>query len=200
MSMTANVNEKAAQNKAIQNILGFLLPKSSFPANVFRAGWGGYLFFQSDWIFSPDFVEIVSHLLKIERSHVCCLLNVSELASGGFHSSVATFLTDVTTAKDYDDKLRCGGPAKGWLYKMENYACASDGGEWCMYCEKANDIAVIAFRDRMGPIKYMSALERLPALPIVDVVEGGRSPVFPFAQLVPDWRRGLIDNYNGRKD
>jgi hypothetical protein len=95
----------------------------------------------------------------------------------------------------YDDKLRDGGPASGWLYRVDRYACASDVGDWCIYCEKSNDVAVIGLRDIGGIGKFETPLKRLWAKPINELIDGGVSPAFPFDQLVPAWRQGLVQNY-----
>jgi hypothetical protein len=83
---------------------------------------------------------------------------------------------------------------------MDNYACTSDVGEWCFYCEKGNDIAVIGLREATGIEKFGMPLKRLWAKPIDELVDGGCSPTFPFNKLTPAWRQGLVNNYGPSRD
>src|SRR5207253_2039091 len=112
-----------------------------------------------------------------------------------FDAIEAIFLDAMTGGAAYADKLRAGGPADGWLYAVDRYACASDVGEWCIYCEKTNDVAVIGLRDGGGIETFETPLKQLWAKPIVELIDGGDSPQFPFDHLVPAWRKGLVDNY-----
>jgi hypothetical protein len=108
----------------------------------------------------------------------------------------AIFLDAITTNRSYEAALEGDGPANGWIYQMDNYGCMSDIGEWCIYCEKANDIALIALRETtIDEDKFEIPLRHLCAKPIEQLISGGDSPLFPFDHLVPAWRKRLIDNY-----
>jgi hypothetical protein len=83
----------------------------------------------------------------------------------------------------------------GWLYLMDRYVCASDVGEWCAYCEKENDTAVITLRNEADSIKFAQVLKALHATSIAHVglvpEEGG----FRFDKLTESWCSRLVEQY-----
>jgi ankyrin repeat protein len=93
------------------------------------------------------------------------------------------------------EALGAGGPANGWLYRIDRYVGASDVGTWCTYCGKSNDFAAIGMlQDDCAP-KFGDPLWSLSAKPIGERIFGGRSPQYPFDHLVSAWRDGLLQNY-----
>jgi hypothetical protein len=183
------------QQKAFSNVVKALDFGRTLPDRVHVGRWSDFLFFQSDHLFASDFPGVVGELLSIEQAHVACLLNVDKTEMFEFESIAAIFLDAMIGGVAYEEKLRDGGPADGWLYRVDTYACASDVGEWCIYCEKNNDVAVIGLRDVGGIGKFEMPLKRLWAKPIGELIDGGRSSAFPFNKLVPAWRQGLVQNY-----
>ena len=90
-----------------------------------------------------DFVEHARAFLAIEGGGCACLWNLDAAEDAG----AARFFVHADTASDEYQALLGGvRPGYGWLDAMERLACASDVGEWCMYCEPNNDIAVVGFR------------------------------------------------------
>jgi len=81
----------------------------------------------------------------------------------------------------YDDQLRDGGPGVGWLYGVDRFACSSDLGEWCIYCEKGNDVGVIGLRADDSAKKFHGAMNDLFSKPIGALV-GGNSSILPFSR------------------
>ncbi|WP_306715869.1 hypothetical protein [Burkholderia dolosa] len=193
--MSRGEEDVVYERRAFDNVAKALDFDRTLPDRVHVGPWSEFLFFQSDYVFSPDFLEIVRELLNVERAHVACLLNVDKTERLEFGGIAAIFLDEMTSTVAYDEKLRDGGPADGWLYRVDRYACASDVGEWCIYCEKSNDVAVIGLRDIGGIGRFETPLKRLWAKPIDELINGGGSRVFPFDQLVPAWRQGLVQNY-----
>ncbi|MFM0736922.1 hypothetical protein PQQ51_06720 [Paraburkholderia xenovorans] len=180
---------------AFENVKRSVNVDTLLPSLVFAGTWAKFFFCESDRIFGAHFVGAVTELMRLEGGTVACLANldltpVSELA--GF---AAIYVDRATTTEQYRDALQAGGPQSGWLYRMDRYACASDAGSWCIYCEKSNDVAVIALRDNSDADWSRGPLTQLWAKPIEELVDGGSSPLFPFDMLVPDWRKGLIDTY-----
>lgn len=126
---------------------------------------------------------------------MCCLLNFSE-TDGVSHESASLLLIDATTEPDTDDAMmRLGGPTEGWLFGMDRFGSASDRGEWCIYCEKMNDVAIIALRQRIDVEKYAEHLKQLHAEPIGALLKAGAAAPVPFGQLTAPWRHGLARHY-----
>ncbi|MEN6586585.1 MAG: hypothetical protein ABFE02_11155 [Sulfuricella sp.] len=193
--MSLIVGHEANQRKAFDNIVTALDFDRLLPARVFLEVWSDFLFFQSDYIFAPEFVEVMGESLRLENAHVSCLLNLDKTGTFEFGDIAAIFLDERVTGREYRDELHGRGSADGWLYLVDRYARASDVGEWCIYCEKANDVAVIGFRGIGGVEKFEKPLKRLWARPIEELVDGGHTPVFPFNNLTPTWRKGLVQHY-----
>jgi hypothetical protein len=188
-----DVNE-ALRRKAFNNVMRSLDLTKTMPANVFSGVWPKFLFFESDRLFAPEFAEIVGEILSIEHGTACCLLNISETRTFEFEKIAAIFLDKTSDNSDYAAALRGTGPEVGWIYVMDRYGCASDTGEWCIYCEKDSDIAVIGFRSESGAMKFESPIEKLWA----NSIEAHESAkLIPFHILLPRWREGLIHNYVG---
>ncbi|PMS11463.1 hypothetical protein C0Z17_15175 [Trinickia caryophylli] len=169
------------------------------PENVFAGAWRTFLFCESDRIFDLGFVSVVIRLLERENSHVACLINLDETDVTRLEEGAATIFVDSSvTGIRYMGALEDRGAAGGWLYTVNRYICSSDIGEWCIYCEKDNDIAVVGLRDVGGVRGFEQPLKKLGAKPIEELIDGGASPLFPFDHLIPSWREGLLKNYGDR--
>jgi len=186
---------EAEQRRAFRGVMDACDFQKMLPDRLFVGLWSGFLFFQSDYVFSPDFANIVREFMDLEGAKVTCLLNLDKTETAGFDGAASLFIDATMDGAAYQERLRAGGPAVGWLFDVDRYVCASDVGEWCIYCEKSNDVAVIGLREPDGRRKFELPLEHLAAKPIEDLIEGGRSPLFPFDRLVSDWREGLVDHY-----
>lgn len=193
--MSLGEGDAVYRQQAFDNVVKALDFDRMLPDRIHFGPWSDFLFFQSDHVFASDFPEIVRELLSVERANIACLLNLDKTERFEFDYIAAIFLDEMISGVAYDDKLRGGGPASGWLYRVDRYACASDVGEWCIYCEKSNDVAVIGLRGIDGIGRFEKPLKRLWAKPIDELIDGGCSPVFPFDQLVPAWRQRLVKNY-----
>jgi hypothetical protein len=108
------------------------------------------------------------------------------------------FVRGQTTGDEYRALLAGDAPGYGWLDAMERLACASDRGEWCMYCEPNNEIAVIGFRHGSALDRYSLALAALHALPIETAIQESLSYGFSERGLSPEWRRELSRAYTSR--
>jgi hypothetical protein len=178
------------KRRAFDNLSRSLDPDLHLPERVFSTDWRCFRFFPSDRLFDADFIGVVHALLAVERGMTSCLLNLSETRSFS-HRHVAALFLDVTVAgTQFVDQLRGDGPASGWLYAMDRYACISDVGRWCIYCEKENDIAVIALRGEMELNDFRQPLQELGSLSLNAINEDVSCP-FPFNSLLPAWRASL---------
>lgn len=192
----SQMTQEDARRRAFHNLSLALDTRSRLPGRVYHGAWNRFLFFESDRVFAPEFAGVIGELLKLEGGQVACLLNIDKATLVESKMRGAIFLDAITTNRSYEAALEGDGPANGWIYQMDNYGCMSDIGEWCIYCEKANDIALIALRETtIDENKFEIPLQHLCAKPIEQLISGGDSPLFPFDHLVPAWRKGLIDNY-----
>lgn len=186
--------EHTASQRAFENALRTVNLDRQLPQQVFY-GQHTYLFFESDRLFVPEFLDTAVQLLRLEGARVTCLLNLDKTAVMSFEEAAAVFLNDQVTGEMYKRVLEEGGPANGWLYRVDRYIAISDVGTWCIYCEKENDIAVIGLRDGCEAEAFDDPLRQLGARPIEELIEGGCAPLFPYDHLVPVWRRELVANY-----
>lgn len=167
--------------------------KKMFPDQVYQGGWSGFLFFQSDYIFSSDFFDIVIEFMRIENACSAALINIDKKEVS--ESECAEFFFERNSlSESYARKLVGEGRGDGWLYEFDRYVCSTDVGSWAIYCEKSNDIAVIAFREPGLENKFREVLPLLSASPINLLVDGEVN-LSPFNELVPTWKRGLRENY-----
>lgn len=187
--------DKGARLAAFGNVKKSINVDTVLPGFVFAGAWRRFLFCESDRIFGKHFVDAVEDLMSLEGGTVSCLINLDITPVFAFESIAAIYLDRATNVEEYAEALRSGGPQHGWLYRVDRYACASDAGAWSLYCEKSNDVAVIALRDDADYQRFRGPLDQLWARPIEELVDGGSSPLFPFDHLVPEWRKELLDNY-----
>lgn len=187
--------DKRAQLAAFVNIDEAIDFDALLPGFVFTGAWRRFLFCESDRIFGEHFIDAVGGLMRIEGGTVSCLVNLDMSPVLAFDRIAAIYVDRSTTREEYGKALLSGGPQNAWLYRVDRYACASDAGAWCIYCEKSNDVAVIALRNDADYERFREPLDQLWAKPIEELVDGGSSPLFPFDHLVPEWRTGLLGNY-----
>jgi hypothetical protein len=180
-----------ADERARENLGKAIDATHRFPQYVFRGDWERFLFFDSDWLFGKAFVEIAKTLMQSEGSSSVCLTDFdSELPDQS-----SFWIRKETTSDDYlaaFAKLPVGG-VRGWLWLISRYGCTSDVCEWCLYCERQNEVAVMALRKASFVEKYTSAIKQLEASPIDLALES--PPSWVFAHLVPEWREGLLKHY-----
>jgi len=186
---------KRARLAAFGNIEKSIDFDTLLPRFIFTGVWRRFLFCESDRIFGKSFIEAVGEFMHLEGGTVSCLINLDMSPVLAFDSIAAIYIDRGTTGEEYGKALLLGGPQNAWLYRVDRYACASDAGAWCIYCEKSNDVAVIALRNDADYERFRGPLDQMWAKPIDELIDGGSSPLFPFEHLVPEWRSGLLGNY-----
>jgi hypothetical protein len=184
-----------ARRGAFKNVLESIDIASYLPQQVFRGPWRAFLFFESDRIFTSSFADRIVNLISIENAKSCCLLNLSQTSNFKYDESDMICFEEGAVGNEYESKLKEGGPANGWLFSMDRYGCASDKGNWCIYCEKSNDVGVIAVRNQNLASKFDSALKRLHAQSIDSYMQEPSSAPFPFNRLTDEWRTILPKLY-----
>ncbi len=188
------------KTRAAKNVDAAIAMDRRFPKNVFLGEWSAYLFFDPDLIFDRYFIEITNALLLCEHGTCICLRNL-EVALTGNLERASFFLDNQTSGKAYMGRLSApieGSNLVGWVHLMDHYGCASDIGSWCIYCERSNEIAVIAVREGVDLTKLSPALKLLRALPIREAIEKPVSYGLSQRGLPPDVRIKLIREYAAR--
>ena len=188
-----------AREAAFGHVVSFIDLAAFLPGQVFIGGGLDFGFFESDRIFAPSFADIINDFMSAEEATSCCLVNLSRTRTMTYNEAAVIFIEKQTTSIEYDAQLRSGGPAAGWLFSMDRYGCASDGGSWSIYCEKGNDVAVIALRDQSVAKRHSSLLRKLHAEAIDILIRQESAAPFPFSSLTPKWRNELDKQYGTRR-
>jgi len=194
--MTERIETDPARLQAINHVATSIDPAVILPKQVFIGNWCEFLFCESDRVFSEGFAETVSELMAAERATACCLVNFDLAPSIEDWKTATIFLDEATTEIEYMSLLKEGGPSAGWLYAMQRHGCASDMGEWCIYAERMNDIAIVGLRNENGVAKFSSPLRKLYAHSIRSLLQLGPSSPIPFSNLAEHWKLGLLENYS----
>ena len=193
--MIPNEDNFSVRERAFLNVLDGLAIDRRFPEMVFLGIWSSFLFFGSDRVFASSFADVMADFLRADNSCLGCLLNITETYSSELNRESAIYMDPILTGSEYQAFLRGNGPATGWLYSMDRFGCASDRGEWEIYCEKDSDIAVVGFRHVNGTQRFSEATRKLRAAPIESLRGGELAELFPFSHLSPEWQRQLFLNY-----
>ncbi|MHB8884747.1 MAG: hypothetical protein ACYC5H_06620 [Methylovirgula sp.] len=187
-----------SREAAFGQVVSSLDLMTSLPSQVFRGDFSEFMFLESDRMFAPIFADVVKDFLSAEGTTSCCLVNLSRTHTMAYSQAAVIFLEAQTTGVEYDAQLRSGGPSTGWLFSMDRYGCASDGGSWSIYCEKDNDVAVVALRGQSAAERFSLPLRKLHAEAIDILIRQGSAGPFPFSSLTPRWRDELGRQYGSR--
>jgi hypothetical protein len=182
------------RESAITNALSFMNEKARLPDGVFTRPWD--VFFESYYLFDDAFVEAKNKILAEEGSSYIALVNMGNVRVDSDVSSLHSITLDrKTTAHEYLSKLKGDGSPTNWIFLMDRYACASDAGNWCIYCEKENDIAVLAARHDFSKSLLPTLQTLLKVKPAKDLFGSKASGSTFFDSLVPAWKAKLLANY-----
>jgi hypothetical protein len=185
-----------AREAALNNVKESIDLGARLPSPVFVGQWAQFLFLDCYALFRPTFANLVRSVLRSETSQCCCVLNLSSLRASTFAPPDVFYFAADTTETEYAQCLRQS--RTGWVVMMDDYACASDVGDWCIYCEKANDVAVIGFRSGKASVLLHGELQELRAESIETLLARGQTAPIPFSRLTPTWRDGLVANYSAK--
>lgn len=187
--------EKVLEQRAYRNALGALWPSKRLPLNVFKNSWDDFFFFESDSIFQPGFISVMNDLMDAEDAHVCCLVNLGNTVEDEISTLRYKYLDRSTSPEHYMSLLRGNGAPDSWLYLVDRYVCTSDKRGWCIYCEKENDIAVVAVRNKIDTEKLIKAVEALQASSIKQAHQSHDEGKFRFEKLTRHWLSTLVTQY-----
>lgn len=192
MSIPSDTTRRAA----VLNALSSISKDRRFPRKVLLGHWEDYLFFDTfGTMFHPCFIEVKNLLLSEEKASVIALINLGGDTQVDGDNPPMIFIEQNTGAQEYISKLESKGFPPGWRPLMDRYVCASDTGNWSIYCEKQNNLAVFAFRTGF-PKSISSQVEALlRAKSIKFSSPTGDSSLFDFIDLLPDWRFTLVTEH-----
>ncbi len=147
-------------------------------------------------MFDTCFIDVKNELLRQENAKVVALVNLGNDGVPNDGGPQAMFLELDTKSEEYISKLKGDGSAINWIFLMDRYVCASEKGNWSIYCEKENDVAVFAFRSELTRASIEKVEKLLKAKSIKSLRSSDRSELFDFGKLVPRWRSTLEVEYN----
>ena len=122
-----------------------------FPECVFPAGWGSFRLFESDRMFSPEFLGVLKSLVAADAGGCACIVHLDESGYPVASQLGGLVVGPETSASSFWEVLGsietvCGQERIGWALTADRFACASDRGDVLFYCEKAEELAFAAFR------------------------------------------------------
>ena len=180
---------------AISNAISSIKKEARLPANVFVQAWDDYLFFDPYIMFDKNFIEAKNIILSEEGSFEIAVINLGNASSDSDLEPRIIFLDKNTTSSQYLSILKGDGSPFNWMFLMDRYVCASDKGSWCIYCEKENDIAVLAIRHTFATSTLLSLRNLLKADSIENIYDSKIDHLFNFDKLVPSWKAALAADY-----
>ena len=158
------------------------------PNRIFAVGWNDFLFFHADSLFEPDFVETVKLLLHLETGRCACVAKLEPSPP----QPNCFFMRAETVSEDYLAVLNGDRSQGGWIYSMGRFGVISDADNWCIYCEREEEFAVVAFREKCPTTVRNAFANRFGAAPIKDALADPKA--FAPAVTLP-WRLDLLRNF-----
>jgi hypothetical protein len=186
---------ESACGTASANLTNKIDVGSRFPRNVFVGNWARFFFFDPDWMLEPDFVSRVKAFLDVENSKCACLSLLDTSPHVTQQQQRSLHISRQTGQDEYNLLLEGSGPGMGWIYEFGRFGCTSDIGQWCIYCEASNEIAVVAIQRDVLIDGYMPLLDEIKALPIRDAIGSHLSYGFTDRVITSEWRLEFEKEY-----
>ena len=185
--------------KAFSNVVLALELAKTLPDQVFDGIFSDFFFLDIDFIFSPKFPVVISRLLKIDSATACCLLNITKTAHFHWRHAATVYLNASTTGEQYYEQIAGNSNTVGWILDVGRYGCTSDKGEWVIYCERPNDVAVIAFRNKSFLQKVFDSVPELELYRVGSLLDDKVGAFFPYSHLTRNWETDLRANYEQKQ-
>ncbi len=167
------------------------------PQQVFVGIWESFLFCEPDWLFRPSFVDIAKRMLALENAGACCMINLSLTKIFKFEVADAFYVDANVDPMDYKTRVRVGG-ADAWISSADRFVCSSNSGDWVVYCEKDEDLAIIAVRNQAVVSKFKAIFDEVRATSLNIYIERPDNGPFPKTPLKKQWKSEMIKNYSAR--
>ena len=185
------MKDRSETDRILMNLRAALDWDCRFPNNVFRGTWGSYLFFDSDWMFCAEFVPWVKSLLRAEGGTCACIYDIDAMQANDSLLPTSFAINSATSGAEYQSFLKGSRTETSWTSFVDRYACTSDRAIWCLYCERNNEIAVIALKSDA----LRGLLSEVHAMPIADAIALPLSYGFSDRNLSVLWRTELLGAY-----
>jgi hypothetical protein len=183
------------RDRVIDTLRAHVDATKRLPDKVFVGAWEECLFFDSDWMFESTFIEQLKAVLEIEGSACACICNLDALNASEPYT--ACFFVDRSTPSGAYAEVLTGAQGKpGWTHGLDRFACVSDLGAWCIYCERRNEIAVVAVKRDLTRSARERLVSAVKALPIETAIAQSHIYGLSAKALSADWRRALLENYS----
>jgi hypothetical protein len=180
---------------AFENALSCIRGERRFPAQIFWRDWADYLFFDPSILFEAGFIQAKNLLLRQDDSYVIAMINLGNGSTEIQAEVRAIYLERNTTPKEYISELMGDGSPTNWLFLMDRYVLASEKGHWSIYCEKENDVAVLAVDVCVSEFTCSQLAKTLDAKSIAAALFPSRDKLFDFHKLTPEWKSALTAEY-----
>ncbi|MGD0969613.1 MAG: hypothetical protein ABR949_15165 [Candidatus Aquilonibacter sp.] len=143
-------------------------------------------------MFHDKYVAAAKVLLDAENATTACVVNLDR-PEPNEEAGAMCFLQRDSDPAAYRKKMQ--DVDVGYVGR-ERFGSASDVGLWCVYCENAGDVGVIAIRDMFLAKAVQPALELIWAkpFPVISNRDDPRGDP-PFIDLTPEWRSELAFNF-----
>lgn len=181
---------------AVRNATASIRKERRFPRQIFVGEWSDYLFFYPEALFESRFIDVKSLLLTEENSSIIALVNLGNVNSETAAKPRAIFLDRDTTPQRYIAELMGDRTPTSWMFLMDRYVCASEKGNWSIYCEKENDVAVLAVGELISRFSCSQLAKLLSAKSVRSGPVPGHGRSFDFQKLVPEWKSALAAEYH----
>jgi hypothetical protein len=177
---------------AQRNIIEGMNDVASFPANVFRASWAEFYFFEPDILFSKEGLHFVFRLLNAEGSDCAILKSIPGEPSSRIDGSTEVLfdLADGSQANaKWESSLNSIAP------NFSDFRCTSNFGLWYIYIERVAEIAVIALRKSKNVGRLRDEIGKIGGRTFSDLLGDVNSWVYFDYRLSKEWREQLLASY-----
>jgi hypothetical protein len=184
--------QRAPCARAHANLQAAIDQTRRLPQNVFTSVWTRFFIFDPSWMFHDSFVDVIKRLLHLEGARCACVVNLDIDVWQG----LPAFAIDATTTREAYQSPLYDSPGfhDAWILNFGSFGCTSDVGTWCIYTERAEDMAFLGFRDDVQDARFQDVLEALHACsPHMVGVDPDRFEFFP--GTYPEAKAQIIRNY-----
>ena len=145
-------------------------------------------------MFDNHFVDTIRQLLQAEQSPVMCML---ELDADPNKSGSILYVERDDPDLDYLRFLRGNRIGEGWIDDVGRFGCISDSGGWCIYCERRNEMAVLAVKNSTMLELCGAAITEFHAMALPEAFALSLSSGFSH-RVFPAWKNQLLDQYRDK--
>ncbi len=157
------------------------------PENVFIGEWSAYLFFDSDWVFSSEFIEFCNIVMKQDAVHEVEITDLDDPESTFSINSDISWQNYLAflNGRDFD----------GWLYDVHRFAVSTANQDWCIYLERDAEIAVFACKGSCGREALSFVMHKFKALSVEKMVETENTVAFHRRLAKTGFALKLVQSY-----